>query len=267
MINEKSDFISEEQLKKYAELAVQVGVNVQPNQLVIIHSDIEHVTLARLVQKAAYEAGASNVVIDWTDEQSTQAFYLHAKDEAIDYFPEWQVARFKEWNELGAAYIRIISENPDVSKDVSKDRISRFQKLSRAKLNFYYAKTRSYEVRWCLLVTPSSSWAAKLFPNLSNEQALQTLWEFILQGARADGINPIKNWEVHGKVFESRKKFLNKNQFESLHFANSRGTDLLVGMPKNHCYLGGEVRDKKGIPFYPNIPPLKKSLLLLINLR
>ncbi len=41
---------------------------------------------------------------------------------------------------------------------------------------------------------------------------------------------------------------------EALHFTNSRGTNLLIGLPKNHLYLGGGVIDKNGIPFFPNIP-------------
>src|SRR5699024_1928416 len=63
-------------LKKYAERAVRVGVNLQRNQLLIIHSDIQNATFARLIQTVAYNTGASNVFIDWTDEQSTKEFYL-----------------------------------------------------------------------------------------------------------------------------------------------------------------------------------------------
>ncbi|RLL48490.1 aminopeptidase [Oceanobacillus piezotolerans] len=254
MIKGIYEFITEAQLKKYAELAVRAGVNLQKNQLLIIHSDIQNATFARLIQTVAYEAGASNVFIDWTDEQSTKEFYLNAADSVIDHFPDWQAARFKEWDNAGAAYIHIISENLDVFKEVSTERISRFQKASRTKLRDYYAKIRSHEVRWCLLAVPYAGWATKVFPNLSKEEALQSLWRLILKGSRADGKNLIKDWESHNRAFESRKKILNGSQFESLHFKNSRGTDLLVGLPKNHLFIGGGVIDKNGIPFFPNIP-------------
>ncbi|WP_406944214.1 aminopeptidase [Halobacillus sp. SY10] len=254
MINGIYECISEAQLKKYAELAVRAGVNLQKNQLLIIHSDIQNAAFARLIQTAAYEAGASNVFIDWTDEQSTKEFYLRAADRVIDHFPDWQAARFKEWDEAGAAYIHIISENLDVFKEVSTERINRFQIASRTKLRDYYAKIRSHEIRWCLLAVPNVEWATKVFPNLSKEEALQSLWKLILKGSRADGKNPIKDWESHNRAFESRKKILNESQFEALLFINSRGTDLLVGLPKNHFYIGGGVTDKNGIPFFPNIP-------------
>ncbi|MDV2582250.1 aminopeptidase [Alkalibacillus haloalkaliphilus] len=254
MIKDIYEFISEAQLKKYAELAVRAGVNLQKDQLLIIHSDIQNATFARLIQTVAYEAGASNVFIDWTDEQSTKEFYLNAADSAIDYFPDWQAARFKEWDDAGAAYIHIISENLGVFEDVSTERINRFQKASRTKLRDYHAKIRSHEVRWCLLAVPYVEWATKVFPNVSEEEALQSLWKLILKGARADGENPIKDWESHNRAFESRKKILNESQFVALHFTNSRGTDLLVGLPKNHLYIGGGVTDQNGVPFFPNIP-------------
>ncbi|MYL35547.1 aminopeptidase [Pontibacillus yanchengensis] len=254
MIKDIYEFVSETQLKKYAELAVQAGVNLQKNQLLVIHSDIQNATFARLIQTVAYEAGASNVFIDWTDEQSTKEFYMNAADSFIDHFPDWQAARFKEWEDAGAAYIHIISENLDVFDEVSTERVTRYQKASRTKLRDYYAKIRSHEVRWCLLAVPNVVWATKVFPNLTTDEALQSLWKLILKGSRADGENPIKDWESHNRAFESRKKFLNESQFEALHFTNSRGTDLLVGLPKNHLYIGGGVIDKNGIPFFPNIP-------------
>ncbi|PLR71145.1 aminopeptidase [Bacillus sp. UMB0728] len=254
MIKGIYEFISEAQLKKYAELAVRAGVNLQKNQLLVIHSDIQNAVFARLIQTAAYEAGASNVFIDWTDEQSAKEFYLHAADRDIDQFPDWQAARFKEWEDAGAAYIHIISENLDVFKEVPPERISRFQKASRTKLKDYHAKIRSHEIRWCLLAVPYVSWAAKVFPNLSRGEALYSLWELILKGSRVDGKDPIKDWESHNRAFESRKKILNESQFKALHFTNSRGTDLLVGLPENHRYIGGGVTDKNGIPFFPNIP-------------
>ncbi|KAB8128860.1 aminopeptidase [Gracilibacillus oryzae] len=248
------EFISETQLKKYAELAVRAGVNLQKNQLLIIHSDIQNAPFARLIQTVAYEEGASNVFIDWTDAQSAKEFYLHAAESVIDHFPDWQAARFKEWEDAGAAYVHIISENLDAFNEVPTERISRFQKASRTKLSDHHAKIRSHEVRWCLLTVPYAAWATKVFPNLSKEEALESLWKLILTGSRADGENPVKAWENHNRAFESRKKFLNESQFEFLHFTNSRGTDLFVGLPENHLYIGGGVTDKNGIRFFANIP-------------
>ena len=246
--------VDEKKLHNYAKLAVQVGVNVRDDQLVVIHSDIRNAVLARLIQAEAYAAGASNVVIDWTDELSVREFYLHARDDAIDHFPRWQSARFREWDDAGAAYIHIISENPDIFKGVSVERMSRFRKASRIELRDHYARRRSYDVRWSLLAVPNVTWAAKVFPQLSETEALESLWQIILQGARADGEDPVEDWREHGRSFDRRIGFLNEAQFRALHFTNSFGTDLWVGLPKRHVFIGGHVLDGEGIPFFPNIP-------------
>src|SRR5699024_4561600 len=169
-------------------------------------------------------------------------------------YPHWQDARFKEWDDAGAAYIHIISENLNVFKNVSAERMSQFQKASRTKLKDHHAKVRSHAVRWCLIAVPNVVSASKVYPILSKEEVIQSLWELILKGSRADCENSIKDWESHNRNFKSRKRILNESQFEALHFTNSRGTDLLMGLPKNHLYIGGGVIDRHGIPFFPNIP-------------
>lgn len=85
--------------------------------------------------------------------------------------------------------------------------MSLLQKTPRKYLNFYYEKTRSYEIRWNLVVVPSFTWATTLFPTFNKEEAVSKLWGMILKGARADGEHPfndckfmIKTWKL-GKIF------------------------------------------------------------------
>ena len=57
----------QENLEKYAELAVKVGVNVQLNQTLVINTSIDQAEFIRLVVKNAYQAGAKNVVVNWNE--------------------------------------------------------------------------------------------------------------------------------------------------------------------------------------------------------
>ena len=45
-------------IERYAQLAVQVGANVQPGQLVEVLGRVEHAEVARAVARAAYSAAA-----------------------------------------------------------------------------------------------------------------------------------------------------------------------------------------------------------------
>lgn len=250
----KNKSISEAALIKYANLAVQIGVNAQKNQLVIVHSDLEHAEFARFVQKAAYKAGASNVVMDWTDEETTKQQLVYATIETIAEFPEWKILRHKAWINQGAAFIRIISETPGIYNTVPSNRMSLLQKTTRKYLNFYYKKTRSYEIRCNLVVVPSFTWVTTLFPTFNKEEAVSKLWGMILKGARADGEHPFNDWQIHDKNLEARKNFLNYQQFTQLYFSNKHGTELAIGLPEDHQFLGGSVQDRQGTRFFPNIP-------------
>src|SRR5699024_9642208 len=44
-----------------------------------------------------------------------------------------------------------------------------------------------------------------------------------------------------------------QKQYEALHIKAS-GTDLIVGLPKNHIWQGGAAKSEKGIVFNPNMP-------------
>jgi len=59
--------VSEERLRRYADLAVRVGANVQEGQDVAVEAYVEHAPLARAIAKAAYDAGARFVEVFYND--------------------------------------------------------------------------------------------------------------------------------------------------------------------------------------------------------
>ena len=246
--------MTEAKLKKYAELLVRVGGNVKAGQPVVISCDVENAILARFVQDYAYDAGASEVIIDWTDDVSTRTRYFRAASEVFDDFPDWRVDRFKYLDDKGTAYLRIESSDPDLLNGVDPDRIRRFMMVSRKKAKEHGTRMMNNELRWSIIAVPSPKWALKVFPNLDEDKAVEALWDAILKGARADGDNPIADWEKHCKTFVSRIDYLNKKQFSALRFKNSLGTDVIVGLPKNHIWRGGGATSKDGVAFCPNLP-------------
>ena len=56
-------------MRKYADLVVKVGVNLQPDQLLVINSPLECADFARLIAESAFKAGAHDVVVSWGKEQ------------------------------------------------------------------------------------------------------------------------------------------------------------------------------------------------------
>jgi len=246
--------MTNEKLKKYADLLVRAGGNVQKGQLVIIGANVEDVSFARMVQDAAYDAGASEVSIDWIDDLSTRTTYLRGATEIFDSYPDWRVEKYKYQDDNGAVYLRILSSDPDYLAGVDSDRLMRFTKATNTAVKSHAELLMSSALRWSLLAIPSPAWAKKVFPDLAEDKAIEKLWELLLKGARADGEDPIADWDTHRDNFAKRVNYLNGHNFKALRFTTGIGSNFTVGLVKNHVWEGGGDTDKNGIPFFPNLP-------------
>jgi len=56
-----------QRLQRLAELAVRVGANVQPGQLVVVAGNVENAPLMREIARASFRAGARRVEAGYRD--------------------------------------------------------------------------------------------------------------------------------------------------------------------------------------------------------
>ncbi|MCL2617985.1 MAG: aminopeptidase [Defluviitaleaceae bacterium] len=239
--------------ESYAELIVKKGVNVQEGQKVVIRADIGSAPFVRIVAKAAYDAGASQVIMNWADEVITRMNYLRADAEVFKSIEPWRVQFFKDYDDAGACFINIISDDPDLLAGVEPERIKNAAKATGIGLAEHRRLTMGNHVRWTIAGVPSPAWAAKVFPNLPEAGAVEALWEKIIESSRVHQ-DALATWEAHDKVFKEKVEFLNKAAFKQLSFKNSLGTDITMELPQGHFWKGGSAPDTKGVDFFPNIP-------------
>ena len=108
----------EEKLREYAHLIVSVGLNLQKGQTLILSSPVECAPFARLCASAAYDLGAGEVVLNWTDDYITRERFLRAQDAAFETPRTWRRAFFTDYANEGAAYLRIDAEDPETPAGV-----------------------------------------------------------------------------------------------------------------------------------------------------
>lgn len=240
-------------LTKYAELAVKIGVNIQPNQYLYIAASIESAQFVQIVTKVAYENGAKNVFVDYTDDQITRTRYELAPEDSFDFFPQWKVQE-REWlAEQGAAFMSIISQSPDLLSGIDSKRIASFQKAAGTALNKYRQYVQSDKISWTVIATPSKQWASKVFPNLPEEKQVDALWEAIFKATRSDLANPVEAWAQHNDHLHEKVDYLNDKKFSKLHYT-APGTDLTIELPKGHLWCGAGSINEKGDEFMANMP-------------
>lgn len=245
--------IFEAKLTKYAELAVKIGVNIQPNQYLYIAASIESAPFVQVVTKVAYEIGAKQVFVDYTDDQITRTRYELAPEDSFDFFPPWKVQE-REWlAEEGAAFMSIVSQSPDLLSGIDSKRIAAFQKASGTALNKYRQYVQSDKISWTVIAAPSKQWARKVFPDLPEEKQVEALWDAIFKATRADLDSPTEAWAQHNDNLHEKVDYLNNKNYAKLHYT-APGTDLTIELPKGHLWCGAGSINEKGEEFMANMP-------------
>lgn len=240
--------------KKYAELVVKSGLNLQKDQILVINSPIECADFTRMAAEIAYKEGAKEVVVNWKDDLLTKIKYINAKKEIFDEFPVWQKEFYVSYVNKGAAFLSIFASDPDIMRDVNPDRIMRSTKAASNALKEYNNKLMSDQNVWCVISLPTKAWAHKLFPEMQENEAVEKLWEAIFKAVRINNGDAVEEWTQHIENIKASLQYLNYYNFKFLHYKNSAGTDLIVELPENHIWQGATSKTPDGVEFIPNIP-------------
>lgn len=243
-----------ELLSKYARLAVVKGINLQKEGLLVINSPIECSEFARMIAEEAYKAGASDVVINYSDEKFNRIRFSNASTETLSFTPEFEKDKYDYYVAKGASFLSISASDPDILKGIDPSKISAVQKSRRSALKNYHDACMSNKNKWCIVSVPTESWAKKIFPELTSSEAVEKLWDAIFTVMRIKEDDPVEAWNNHINLLHKKVKELNEHNFEYLHFTNSLGTDLKVGLVKNHIWCGGEDVSLDGVKFIANMP-------------
>ncbi|MBN2873817.1 MAG: aminopeptidase [Spirochaetales bacterium] len=241
-------------MEQYAKLLVQVGINLQKNQILVLSSPIECAEFARLTAIEAYRAGAREVVMRWIDEQSSHITYTMADDAIFDTFPEWSRQFYDGYADTDAAFLTIMASDPELMKDVDPKRMSRQNKARATALEHYRTRQMSNLNTWCVASVPTVAWARKVFPGVSDQAAVSALWEAIYKTVRVDNDDPVRAWRDHQAALNVRLAFLHEHAFTSLRYKNGLGTDLVVRLPPGHIWFGGGDECPAGYEFVANMP-------------
>lgn len=244
----------EDLLLKYAKLAVIKGINLQKDGLLIINSPIECSNFARMIADVAYSLGASDVVINYSDEKFNKIRFTNASQDTLSFTPNFERDKFDYYVDKGASFLSISASDPDIMKGVDSNKISAYQKSRRTALKKYFEACNSNKNSWCIVSIPTEGWAKKVFNEVNSEEAVEKLWDAIFTVMRLKDEDPIESWNKHTALLHKKVSELNEHNFKYLHFTNSLGTDLKVELVKNHIWCGGEDTAQAGFRFIANMP-------------
>ncbi len=239
-------------LRKYAVLIIKCGLNVQKGQEVVIRCGLDQPEFVAMCVEECYKLGAERVKVDWSYMPVTKLHYLNRTLESLSDFTDIEKAELQRRVDKLPCRLWLDSEDPDGLNGTDSEKIS---KANMARFPFIkpYRDAVENKEQWCIAAVPGKEWAKKIFPGLSEEDAMEKLWENILDCSRVDD-DPIAAWKKHNEKLAARCKFLNEHKFVSLEYKSSNGTDFKVGLNPRGRFAGGGEYTLGKTYFNPNIP-------------
>jgi aminopeptidase len=243
----------EAHLDKLAEVAVRIGLGLAPGQEMVMTATLDAVPLARRITEQAYKAGATLVTTLFSDEESALLRFRYAPDASFDAAASWLYEGMAEAYRKGAARLAITGNDPSLLSREDPEKVSRVNRATSKAYRPALELITRHEINWTIVASASPAWAAAVFPDLPQDEALVRLWEAIFAASRADQPDPVAAWKKHDANLHARADRLNEKRYSALHFRGP-GTDLRVGLADDHLWLGGGTTARNGRYCIPNMP-------------
>jgi aminopeptidase len=241
------------QLDRLAEVAVKVGLDLQPGQDVFLTAPIAALPLVRRIAEHAYKAGAGLVTPMFSDEEMTLARYRFGADSSFDRAPSWLYDGIAKAFSANTARLAIVGDNPMLLSGQDPAKVARANKANSLAYQPALEKIAGFDINWNIIAYPTASWAKLVFPGDEEPAAVAKLAQAIFAASRVDGDDPVAAWTAHNAALRTRTEWLNGQRFAALHYSGP-GTDLTIGLADGHEWQGGASTAKNGVTCNANIP-------------
>jgi aminopeptidase len=241
----------EELVDKLAKLAVEVGANVQPGQVVALTVATGMEPLVLAIAEASYKRGAKFVDPFVFDGEVKRIRLEHAPEDTLSYVPPWYGERLKALGEEQAARIAVApAVDPGLLAGVDPIRAGKDQLPFVAEV---FDVINDQSTNWVVIPYATRGWAAAVYPELEPDEALDRLWEELAHVLRLDEPDPSEAWRVRTAELERAASRLNELRFDALHYEGP-GTDLTIGLFSGSLWQSSKSRTAFGVEHIANLP-------------
>ena len=185
-------------LREYAKLIAVSGVNVQPRQEVVVRAEPESLDFLETLVEELYLAGAGRVRVEWRYAPLTCLDIKYQDAETLGSVPKWEEEKLRHNSDTLPAMIYLHSDDPDGMNGIDQEKWALAQQ-ARYKISKPYRDAMENKYQWCVVSVPGVKWARKVFPGLSDDEAVEKLWQAILECSRATD-KPIETWNAHAAI-------------------------------------------------------------------
>lgn len=243
-------------LQLYADFVVKVGVNVRPRQNFIIRCPVTMPEFAHACARAGYEAGAKEVIVRYEDEKLSRIKMELGAEADLSSPKPYELRSYLDYAEDpdGCCTLAIHAADPEAYAGLDAGKLNRVNLARRNFLKPWQEYTMNDRIQWCVVAVPAPGWAAKVFPDLPVEEAMEKLWELIFEVCRVTTGDPVTAWKEHVARTKVRRDQLNAWQLDHIRMTSSNGTDLTIGLAEDATWEGASSVAENGTEFIANVP-------------
>jgi aminopeptidase len=236
---------------RLATLAVEVGANVQNDQVVAVRHGPGMEPLVHAIAEKAYKRGARFVEGDVFDGDLKRIRLEHAREDTLEFVPPWWGQRVLALGEHHAARIGIAPVPEPGALDGTDP-------VRAAKDNLPYIKEavtliRDLSTNWTIIPYPTRAWATRVHPQLEPDEAIDRLRDQLAHILRLEEPDPSAAWHARGDQLVAIAGRLTEHRFDALRFTGP-GTDLTVGLFPSSRWLAARFKSAFGVEHYANLP-------------
>jgi aminopeptidase len=237
--------------RRLATLAVDVGANVQHDQIVAVGYSPGMEPLVYEIARAAYERGARFVDPAPFDGRLKRIRLETAREDTLDFYPDWLGQRALALGETKSARIAIApTPDPGLLEGIDPERAGK-DNLPFVKETVQLIIDRS--TNWTIVPFPTPGWAAKVHPDLPADEAQKKLTDQLAHILRLDEDDPAAAWSARGDELIAIAGRLTDRAFDALRFSGP-GTDLTVGLLPGSKWMAARMDTAFGVEHYANLP-------------
>ena len=182
-------------LDRLAEVAIRVGLNLQPGQDLVLTAPIVALPLVRRIAEHAYKAGAGPGDADPVRRgDDAGALPLRARTTSFDRAAGWLYEGMAKAFAANTARLAIVGDNPMLLSGEDPAKVSRANKANSMAYQPALEKIIGFDINWNIVAYPSPAWAKQVFPGDEEDVAVAKLADAIFAASRVDKDDPVAAW-------------------------------------------------------------------------
>jgi len=239
--------IDHAELRRYADVVLRCGVNLEPDQRLVVMGDVGHADLVAALVEAAYDRGCPRVEAIFADERVIAAQAAGAPSDAeatllpVGYEELFETVIAERW-------ARVRTEGDVLEGAFAGVPPARASAQAAARLALVF-RTIDAGLNWSLCPCPTPGWARRMY----GVPDVERLWADLRVVLRLDEPDPVAAWQVRHDELTARAAGLDRAGFVALRFVGG-ATDLRVSLHADARWQTAWLTSAWGSRFLCNMP-------------